>query len=103
MAHGAVFRFEVIHRHFEHIVAADANAVNLRLRLAVGGLFGLVFSGMCLAHGGILSRLACAISPASAGAIGGIRVSRVCICLKCCWNFAIGLHRQLVKPSVTIH
>lgn len=40
MADGAVLGFVVIEGHDEHVIAADANAVDLRLGLAVGFRIG---------------------------------------------------------------
>jgi hypothetical protein len=72
-----VLRFEMIHRHFEHIVAADANAMNFRPGLAVGGLFVFFFRGMCLAHGRILARLARVFPPVSFCPAAGILSAEV--------------------------
>src|SRR5580658_6052532 len=72
VADGAVLRFVVVERHFEHVVAADADAVNLRLRLAVARLFGVFVGGMRLAHGGILSWPAQFDAPVSSSGCLGV-------------------------------
>lgn len=53
-----MLRFVVIHGHFEHIVAADAHAMNLRLGLAIRTHRGLVvtFVALSLTHALILAR-----------------------------------------------
>ena len=58
VTHRAMFRFVVIHGHFEHIVAADADAMNLWLGLAIRAHWGLVvtFVALSLTHTPILAR-----------------------------------------------
>jgi len=72
-----MLRFVIIHRHFKHIVAADANAMNFRLGLAVRGLFVFFFRGMRLAHGRILAWLARVFPPVSFCPAVGILTSEV--------------------------
>lgn len=58
VAGGAVLGVDVVHGDFEHIVAADADAVDFYggffSGLGGGGVFG-VLSLLWFAHGGILS------------------------------------------------
>jgi hypothetical protein len=58
VAHRAMLRFVIIHGHYEHIVAANADAMNLRLRLTVRAHCGLVvtFVALSLTHTPILAR-----------------------------------------------
>ena len=55
MADGAVFRFVVIERHHEHVIATDAHPVNLGLRLAISSSFGGSLRSLRFAHKSILS------------------------------------------------
>jgi len=60
MADGAVLGFEVLHGDFEHVVAANAHAMDLWRRLIaglrLGGVAGMLAS-LRLAHWPILTRL----------------------------------------------
>lgn len=58
VAHRAMLRFVIIHGHFEHIIAADADAMDLRLGLPVRPYCGLfvTFVALSLTHTPILAR-----------------------------------------------
>ncbi len=72
VADRAVLRFEVVERHFEHVIASNAHAVNFRLRLAVAVFFSVLVGGVGLAHSWILSRLTRPGAPDSEIACVGI-------------------------------
>jgi hypothetical protein len=58
VARGAMLGVDVVHGDFEHIVAADADAVDFYGRLFAGlggGVLGIL-SLLSFAHGGILPR-----------------------------------------------
>jgi hypothetical protein len=57
MAYGAVLGVDVLQRHLEHVVAADANAMNFRLRFVTRRwLFGFA-ARLRFGHGRILTCL----------------------------------------------
>ncbi|MGC2065522.1 MAG: hypothetical protein WA641_04745, partial [Candidatus Acidiferrales bacterium] len=55
VADGAVLGFVIFHGYFEHVVAADADAVDFGWRFSAGFGFGGVVRVLWLGHGRILA------------------------------------------------
>jgi hypothetical protein len=67
MAGRAVLRVDVIHRHFEHVVAADADAMNFYWWLFCGFRSACRLRRLRIAHKQILSRARKLSSPSRTG------------------------------------